>query len=197
METALPLFPFLPRVALREIAQQKNAACEGDIELVRAAQRGEIAAFNELLDTHRERILNLAFQILRDRDGAEDAAQEAFVRAFSRLGDFRGEARFSTWIYRVALNVCLEKRRQLKVDVPFEPESAPSFDAAIESKMALDYALQKMTESGRVALVLREWHEMSYEEMALVLGVPVGTVRSRLHHARLEFRRIWQKMEAE
>lgn len=191
METVLPPF------SLHRIAPLKIAACEGDWELVQAARRGEIAALNELLDTHRERILNLAFQILRDRDAAEDAAQEAFVRAFSKLGDFRGESRFATWIYRVALNVCLEKKRQIKVEVSFEETFSPSFDSDIDSKMALDFALQKLPEPFRIALVLREWHQMSYEEMSLVLGVPVGTVRSRLHNARAEFRRIWLKMEAE
>lgn len=191
METVLPPF------SLHRLAPPKIAACEGDWELVQAARRGEIAALNELLDTHRERILNLAFQILRDRDLAEDAAQEAFVRAFSRLGDFRGESRFATWIYRVALNVCLEKKRQIKVETTFEETFSPSFDTGVESRMALDFALQLLPENFRVALVLREWHEMSYDEMSLVLGVPVGTVRSRLHNARAEFRRIWQRMEAE
>ncbi len=186
-----------PALLHHRLAPPQIAACEGDGELVQAAQRGEVAALDALLDAHRERVLNLAFQILRDRDAAEDAAQEAFVRAFAKIGEFRGKARFSTWIYRVALNVCLEKRRQIKVEAAFDEEIAPSCDARVESKMALDVALQKLSQEWRVALVLREWHELSYEEMALVLGVPIGTVRSRLHHARAEFRRIWLHMEAE
>ncbi|MBW3637139.1 MAG: sigma-70 family RNA polymerase sigma factor, partial [Armatimonadetes bacterium] len=96
--------------------------------------------------------------------------------------------------------ICLEKRRRARpANEPEREDAAPSGDFAgqIDARIALETALESLPESLRVALILREWHGLSYEEMASVLAIPVGTVRSRLHQARAEFRQIWQKMEAE
>ena len=167
-----------------------------EADLIRRARNGEVAALDELMNTHRARILNLAFQILRDEARAEDAAQEAFVRAFRGLNGFRGESGFATWLYRVALNVCLEKRRAIRVDETLYDEiPIPSRDADL--KFALEWALDQLPEHNRIALVLHEWHGLSYEEIARVCAVPVGTVRSRLHSARARFRQIWLEMERE
>jgi RNA polymerase sigma-70 factor (ECF subfamily) len=166
--------------------------------LVQSALRGEVYALDELLNLHRAKILNLAFQILHDENLAHDAAQESFVKAFQSLPSFQGKSSFGTWLYRVALNICLEKKRGIK--------SEESLDCVLEiagtnhnfdQKIAVETVRDSISEPLRVALILREWHGLSYEEIAGATGVPVGTVRSRLNAARLEFRRLWLEMEAE
>ena len=154
------------------------------------------------MNRHRARILNLAFQITRDRDLAEDCAQEAFVRAFSKLNLFRAQSSFATWLYRIALNVALEKTRgsltiqSRSLDEQEELQGelkAPSTD--FDNRMAPEWALDQISSPLRIALILREWHGLTYEEIALVCEVPIGTVRSRLSAARDEFRRVWTQME--
>ena len=188
MELVLPLAP--------SIARAQCGISDEEAVWLEAARRGEIAALDALMNAHRGRILNLAFQILRDECEAEDAAQETFVRAFSKLNSFRERSGFGTWLYRVALNVCLERRRAWRETEALSPE-LPAPASAFEERLALEWALDQLSEPHRIALILREWHGLSYEEMASALGVPLGTVRSRLSAAREEFRRLWTQMEAE
>lgn len=188
----------LPRAAPLLRAQTSTRA-DDESDLIARARTGEIGALDELMNRHRARILNLAFQITRDRDLAEDCAQEAFVRAFSKLNVFRAQSSFATWLYRIALNVALEKTRGSRQDFSIDDEnlqreiSAPPTD--FDNRMALEWALDQISESLRVTLILREWHGLSYEEIASVCQVPLGTVRSRLSAARDEFRRVWRQME--
>ncbi len=176
-----------------------------EAQLLERARRGEREAIAVLLGRHRERIVSLAFSILRDRENAEDAAQEVFVRAFSQLPRFRGESAFSTWLYRVALNFCLEKRRvqmhreslleNSSYEVP--PHSDGGFARRIETRELVGEALGDLGEGLRVALLLREWQGLSYEEIADILQLPVGTVRSRLHEARRRFQAKWIELGGE
>ena len=179
------------------LSAQRAPSTDDETVLVERARAGEVGALDELMNRHRGRILNLAFQITRDRDAAEDCAQEAFVRAFSKLNLFRAQSSFGTWLYRIALNVALEKQRAA-------PPPAAELDAQtvapptdFDGRMALEAALDQLSAPLRIALILREWHGLSYEEIAVVCEVPVGTVRSRLSAARLEFQRVWTKMEAD
>ena len=188
MELVLPLAPSISR-AKQGVSDEESLWLEG-------ARRGEVAALDALMNAHRGRILNLAFQILRDESEAEDAAQEAFLRAFHKLSSFREQSGFGTWLYRVALNVCLERKRAQRETESLAPE-LPAPSPALDERYALEWTLDRLSEPLRVALILREWHGLSYEEMASALSVPVGTVRSRLNAAREEFRRLWTQMEAE
>lgn len=188
MELALPLAP--------SIAHAHPGTGDEEALWLEGAKRGEVAALDALMNAHRGRILNLAFQILRDEGEAEDAAQETFVRAFGKLSSFRERSGFGTWLYRVALNVCLERKRAYRETETLSPE-LPSPPPAFDEKLALEWALDNLSEPLRIALILREWHGLSYDEMASALNVPVGTVRSRLSAAREEFRRLWTQMEAE
>lgn len=198
MQLVLPCAP--------PILSARIASRDDEIQLVARARAGDVAALDELMNRHRARLLNLTFQITHDRDIAEDCAQEAFVRAFSKLHLFRAQSSFGTWLYRIALNVALEKQRQTPTIRQWnETESngnengqelrAPSLN--LDEKLALEWALDQLSPTLRVALILREWHGLSYEEMASVCEVPVGTIRSRLNAARAEFRRVWTQMEAE
>ncbi len=181
-----------PRLARRCLSESAEA------DILRRAQNGEREAVALLFNRSRERIVALCFQILRDRDGAEDAAQEVLLRAFDKMPLFRGESEFSTWLYRLALNHCLEQSRKatrragLDATALDAPHSTPDIAAQVETRMALERALDQLDETPRLMLVLREWHELSYEEIAAILRVPVGTVKSRLSHARRDFRRCWE-----
>lgn len=188
MQLVLPL----PPLALR--ASPTDAGDEA--RLLERARSGEVAALDALMNAHRGRILNLCFQVLRDETEAEDAAQDAFVRAFSGLTSFKSRSSFGTWLYRVALNVCLERKRARRGFEEFDlNQKAP--DPQHDERLALEWALDQLSEPLRLALVLREWHGQSYEEIALALDVPIGTVRSRLSAAREEFRRVWTLAEEE
>jgi len=180
----------------RSLRAHVRADASDEAVWLERARNGDLCALDALMNAHRSRILNLCFQVLRDETEAEDAAQDAFVRAFGNLSGFKGKASFGTWLYRVALNVCLERRRSHR-ETEALPLELSAFDKGHDERLALEWALDKLSEPLRVALVLREWHGLSYDEMASALDVPVGTVRSRLSAAREEFRRLWTQMEAE
>jgi RNA polymerase sigma-70 factor (ECF subfamily) len=170
-------------------------------ELVARSKNGELEAFSCLVERYRNRIVNLAWQLLGNRDDAEDAAQETFLLAFERLSDFRGESQFSTWLYRIAINICKMKMRQRKPVEPLPEDYEPieEFDRReVESRILLkrqiDEVLARLPEPLRLVLILREMHELSYEEIAQTLSIPVGTVRSRLFEARKKFAQIWREL---
>ncbi len=188
MELVLPLAPVLLRT--------RSTGASDEARLLERARNGEVAALDCLMNAHRSRVLNLCFQVLRDEGEAEDCAQETFIRAFGSLGSFQGKSSFATWLYRVALNACLERKRARRplVELNSTEEAPPD---SHDERLALEWALDQLSEPLRLTLVLREWHGLSYEEIALALDVPLGTVRSRLSSAREEFRRVWTQMEAE
>lgn len=170
-------------------------------ELLARCRTGDFEAFAQLVQRYRDRIFNLAWQLLGNRDDAEDVAQETFLQAFEHLSEFRGDAQLLTWLYRIAINACKMKVRQRKFVEPlpedFEPAEEIDWNAVEERwllKRKIDAVLAKLSEPLRLVLVLREMHELSYDEIASVLGIPVGTVRSRLFEARRKFAQIWREM---
>lgn len=189
MTSAVALFP--------NVFQSATPRDEEQVLLARC-RAGERAAFDVLLHRYRERVLNLAFQILRDRHAAEDVAQEVFVRAFSQIHNFRGESALFTWLYQITLNECKAKMRRAKPTLNFddcdaEPQAGSTSEVNAVEKIAIERALDALSPPLRVALVLREMHGLSYEEIARVLRLPVGTVRSRLHEARRKFQEVWER----
>ncbi len=155
--------------------------------------------FDELLRRYRVPLVNLAYQLVGDRDEAEDVAQETFVQAFLNLERFRGRSSLFTWLYRIAVNACrmrLRRRRPLPLET--EPPADEEFDEqAWLLKQRVDEVLRQLPEPLREVLILREMHELSYEEIAQTLGIPLGTVRSRLHIARQRFADLWREEETE
>jgi RNA polymerase sigma-70 factor (ECF subfamily) len=189
--------------AYRSLSRAVPADLGAEAALLRRARDGDREAIGVLFGRSRERIFGLAFQILRDEGAAEDAAQEILLRAFEKMPGFRGESEFSTWLYRLALNHCLERRRiierrdalaQWNLETPRDISSP---ERRIETRLALESALDELSEPLRIALILREWHELSYDEIAAILNLPLGTVRSRLNEARRRFRAIWEAQNAE
>jgi RNA polymerase sigma-70 factor, ECF subfamily len=157
--------------------------------LVRRAQRGERFAFEKLVERHEQRLYTLAARVLGSRDEAADAVQDALVRAWLALPKFRGDARFSTWLYRITVNAAHDvrtKRREPPVEEP--PDLVDPRDRFAEQELssALQRALNDLDESYRVAVVLYDVLGCSYAEIAELTEVPEGTVKSRIFRGRSE-----------
>jgi RNA polymerase sigma-70 factor, ECF subfamily len=165
-----------------------------DRDLVEAAQRGDQAAFVDLVKLHGGRFFAVAHRILRDVDRAEDALQDALVIAWRDLPSLRDPDRFDAWIHRLLANVCIaqatrERKRMNNLFVlPIDGPAAPDDLLGVAHRDQLDRGFRRLTPDERAILVLR--HYVGYEpaEIADVLGIPAGTVRSRLHHAHRAMR---------
>jgi RNA polymerase sigma-70 factor (ECF subfamily) len=170
-------------------------AADPDAEMVARCRQGDRRAFDGLLERHRGWVVNLAYQMLGAPDEAQDAAQEAFVRAFTHLKRFRGEATFGTWLRRIVVNECLNRlagRREQPAPAEMIEASAGRQSAPqhVDEALAVRAALQGLSPPLRVVIVLREMHAASYEEIAHILDIPIGTVRSRLAAAREKLREL-------
>ena len=182
----------LPAITGAEPVEDREEARQ-----IALAQAGNDAAIDWLLARYRQRVVRLATHILRRPGDAEDAAQEAFVRAFRNLHAFRGKGRFYTWLYQIVVRVCLDMRRLARwnAEVPLENmnEAQMSSDCglrAVDSRILVDALMDRISPPSRAALVLRELEGLDYEEIAGVMGIPVGRVRWRLHAARAEFNKL-------
>ena len=170
---------------------------ERDEELVRRFLLGDADAFERLVERHRQRVYNLCLRILGDPEDAADAAQDTFLSVLTKLTQFRGDAAFTTWMHRVTVNACHDlsrKRRRQPLlrfagdqDLPEAELGQPVPDHAEEMAGTLDAvaALKAVPEEFRVALVLADLHDLAYEQIAKVLDVPIGTVKSRVHRGRV------------
>lgn len=162
-----------------------------DEELVRRFQRGDEQAFDELVERHRGRVYNLACRLVGMPE-ADDLAQEVFLAAYRALPGFRVESTFSTWIYRITVHICshhLRKRRLLTTELEeYHLDGCVDHDPVNqvlrgELQDRVRGAIDALPYKLRVVLVLRDMQGLSYEEIAAVVGCPIGTVRSRLHYA--------------
>jgi RNA polymerase sigma-70 factor (ECF subfamily) len=186
----------------RAASEAREAAEERD--WVRRCREGDERAFQALLVRYRGRALYVAAQMLRDRAEAEDVVQEAFLRVFRSIRAFRGEARFHSWLYRIVVNLCLDRARRapssppLSLDEVWDLRAAPErTPEAAETRLRVEALLARLSPELRGTLLLREMGGLSYEEIASELRIPVGTVRSRLNAAREQFRRLWLAEERE
>jgi RNA polymerase sigma-70 factor, ECF subfamily len=172
-----------------------------DSELIQATLRGDSAAFDSLVRKYQDRLLSSVFHVSGSRVEAEDAVQDAFVQAYLKLPTFAGGSSFYTWLYRIALNtaisrrrkersgVAVEKSREWAANEPADAREAPA-DRLLRQERAMQVrrALSELADEFRVVLVLREIEGCDYDTIAQILGLPIGTVRSRLHRARLQLR---------
>jgi RNA polymerase sigma-70 factor, ECF subfamily len=163
-----------------------------DAELVSRAQSGRLDAFEELVHRHRLATYRVALRVLGDESDAEDATQDAFVQAWRNLGGFRADAAFSTWMYRIVTNRCLNMLRARRRTEPLPddreaPASRP--DRIAEARWQVEdlkLAILRLTPEQRAPLVLRELQGCTYEQIAEALDISIPAVKSRLHRARLE-----------
>lgn len=171
----------MPCVALR--------GSKADSRLIDACKRGEREAFRRLYDSYRDGVYSTALHFLHgDAAAAEDITQEVFLRLFTRIGQYRSEADFSTWLYRMVVNACIDEQRRCRRFVPF----AQTPDAALAESAEAPLLRQELADSVREALdalrpevrltvLLKYFDDLSYQEMAQALGCSEGTVASRLH----------------
>ena len=161
-----------------------------DQDLVRAAQDGDVRAFEELVKRHESFIVASILRVVRNRSTAEDLAQESFFRAWRSLGSFRGDSQFRTWVYRIGTNLSLNhvsrSREQPIEDIPEVQRNDSTTGSALDSAMekAWHEAVRSLPAELRRPYVLREFEDKPYEAIALELGVPLNTVRTRIHRAR-------------
>ena len=174
-----------------------------DRRLITDSLRGRPAAFGELVSRYQDRLYNAVLRVTNHPDDALDVVQEAFVNAYQSLASFKGDAEFYTWLYRIAFNAAVShKRRRVPASLeaggrngepvdPADPSETSRPGAAMErseDEAAVHAGLARLSVEHRSVLVLKDIEGMKYEQIAAVLGVPVGTVRSRIHRARLELR---------
>lgn len=182
-----------------------------DHEALEACRRGDRGAFDVLVERHHRRVFRLCMRFLSDEDAALDAAQETFLKAWRALARFEGGSLFTTWLTRIAINQCRNEQRRRSTlkhgRLRSLDEQAPSGEGTLaeqvpgsgraawedlqgrELKSLFEGVLQGLDPTDREVLLLKEVEGLSYEDMAEVLDLPVGTVRSRLHRARAEMRR--------
>jgi RNA polymerase sigma-70 factor (ECF subfamily) len=167
-----------------------------DAECVRKLQRGDTDAFEILIRRHQRTIFNLVYRMLGDYDEAAEISQEVFLSAYRAIASFRGEANFSTWLYRIAINHATTRRKTMNLrqqhSVPIEhtepvsdPHPGPA-EAAEKNELRehVQQALNSLDPDDATVILLRDLQDAPYDEVARVLEIPVGTVKSRLHRAR-------------
>jgi RNA polymerase sigma-70 factor (ECF subfamily) len=170
-----------------------------DEDLVRSFLSGDRAAFAALVERHERRVYNLALRMTGREEDARDATQDALLTVLKKLSSFRGEAAFTTWLHRVTVNACydlLRKRQRAPLlergdgDLP-PMEPPPAADHAATSDLSIDVqrALTEVPPDFRVVMILHDVQDLPQEEVAAILGIPVGTVKSRLHRGRIALAR--------
>ena len=175
---------------------------EREQAVIRQILDGDVNAFEELMAAYEKNVYNLALRTVNDREDAADMAQEAFIKAYQSLSSFRGDSKFSVWLYRIVSNVCLDflrrRNRRSTVSLSVEddegeeaqldiPDESFSPEAQLERRLtreAVQRGLSGLPPDSRQILLLREIQGLSYEEIARVLDLEVGTVKSRLFRAR-------------
>lgn len=175
-----------------------------DRAVVAAAQRGDRAAFEWLVRRHQRRALAVTLGILRNKEDARDACQDAFLRAFRAIGSFDGEAQFATWLHRIVVNVCIDRVRRVgpglvhldDVEGMLAGNDDPLRAAeGAELGVRIRAALEQLGSKHRTALVLREVQGLSYRQIAAAMKCSLGTVMSRLFHARKKMQALLRDEE--
>ena len=168
-----------------------------EFELITEAQQGNRSAFGELVRRHRAGVINVVYRMCGDANLAEDMAQEAFLRAWQKFAGYQPRSPFRNWVYRIATNAALDVLRKEKEMLNIDDVSIASPSVGPETLLARDelgerirLAILSLPPASRAVLVLREYENLSYREIAETLDIPVGTVMSRLNFARTKLRQI-------
>ena len=188
-----------------------NEIDRADARSIERFLAGDNRAFEELVFRYQRRIYNLALRFLRVSEEAEEVTQEIFIKVFRSIGSFRGDAKFSTWLYMVAANHCRNRIKYLKrrhyytgesLDAPLGDDDGPVRQIATDdpspaeqvigerTRVAVRKAIDRLSDDHREAVVLRDLQGLSYEEISEITGQAVGTVKSRIHRARIELAKL-------
>lgn len=186
-----------------------------DEKLVEAARQGEMAAFEELVARHRDKIYARACSMMRNEDDALDLSQEAWVKSWQRLHQFNGQSGFATWVTRIVINLCLDQLRRRKRQRAESIEELDEESGGVERHMPvvtanpterlergelrqrIDRALNQLSPEHRTALVLHEFEEMEYKDIAKTMECSIGTVMSRLFYARRKMAALLSNLDTE
>ena len=181
---------------------ERASPAPDDRSLVQAAREGDMVAYEELVARHRDKIYARAYSMMRNEDDAIDLSQEAWVKGWQRLKQFQGESSFATWMTRIVINLCLDQLRRQKRHRAESIEMLDEESGGVERQMPavvvnpterlergelrqrIDKALGQLSETHRTALVMCEFEEMEYKEIAKAMNCSIGTVMSRLFYAR-------------
>lgn len=161
-----------------------------EAQLIEAAATGNVGAFSQLVRQYRGRVLRTAFGIVGSTEEAEDVAQEVFVKVWNNLPRYRAQGTVASWLYRITVNAALDALRRKQDEVPLDDWQGDSSELPEEAALRSDRgervrrALDSLPPGARSALILREYEQLSYKEIAGVLQIPIGTVMSRLSYAR-------------
>ncbi|MDO8589171.1 MAG: sigma-70 family RNA polymerase sigma factor [Armatimonadota bacterium] len=175
--------------------------------IIQKCKEGMLSAFDRLVEKYEKRVFNFAYRMAGNYDDANDVAQEAFIRVFNSIGTFRGDANFSTWLYRIVTNVYLDERKKAKshLHTPLDDfveleentvtrqieDTGPTPEEIAEQNERyglLQKAIQSLPDYQRIMVLLYHTESKSYEEIADIMNLPIGTVKSRLNRARLALR---------
>jgi RNA polymerase sigma-70 factor (ECF subfamily) len=181
-----------------------------DDRLIADCLKGQTAAFGELVRRYQDRLFNTVFRLVDNAEDAQDVVQEAFLHAYQSLDRFKGESQFFTWLYRIAVNSAISLKRKQRIVVslhvdregqgsvpePHDVSELSQPDLVLEradEERRIQAALNRLSPEHRAVLILKDLEDQKYETMAEILQVPIGTIRSRLHRARLELREVLEK----
>lgn len=175
---------------------EMRAGREEEREAIEACQRGEREAFDRLVERYQRDVYRLCYRYVNNHEDASDVAQEVFLRAYRAIGRFRGDSAFSTWLYRIAVNACLNFRAARRPPSDELPESLSDgrtpelarLEHEERARLVRD-AVGRLPEKQRATLILKIYHDLSHEEVAQVLGSTVGTVKANLFHALANLRK--------
>jgi len=181
---------------------QPDYTVSTDVDLVKLSQKGGMVAFEELVGRHRDKIFARAYSMMRNEEEALDLSQEAWVKGWQRLAQFQGDSSFVTWMTRIVINLCLDQLRKQKRQRAESIEAMDEESGGVERHMPvvthnptegleraelrkrIDHALDQLSKEHRTVLVLHEFEELEYKEIAKRMGCSIGTVMSRLFYAR-------------
>jgi RNA polymerase sigma-70 factor (ECF subfamily) len=180
-----------------------------DQNLIAECLQGKTAAFGVLVRRYEERLYHSVYRLMDNAEDALDVVQEAFLNAYQSLDSFKGDSLFFTWLYRIAVNTAISMKRKQRVALSIDgggPQALEPLDPSelsrpghaleqAEQERRVRQALGRLSPEHRAVLVMKDMEGEKYETMAEVLGVPVGTIRSRLHRARLEMRQLLEQDE--
>src|ERR1700722_6927307 len=193
----------------------ESQSSPSDEQLVKAAKKGDMVAFEELVVRHRDKIYARAFSMMRNEDEAVDLSQEAWVKSWQRLQQFQGDSSFGTWITRIVINLCLDQLRKRKRQRAESIEEMDEESGGVERQMPvvvtnptenlergelrqrIDKALGQLSHEHRTVLVLHEFEEMEYKEIAKAMECSIGTVMSRLFYARRKLASLLADLKSE
>ena len=174
-----------------------------DAELVRLCQKGDMAAFEQLFHRHQDRIYSVASKMMNNQEDAMDLTQEIFLRAYQKIGKFNFSSAFSTWLYKLATNLCIDELRKRKRSANTTPleEAVLEADSDTPEEHAIERdrqrqvwdAINSLKEKERAIIILKDIEGLSYKEIAEVFKCSLGRVKSRLHEARQNLRSVLEK----